>query len=109
MTANTAQNQERTDVNHLECGHGDDERDGSIPPEALGNGDLYIDVDRETYERLRLAYENLVVHGYRESFCDFAVNYTQTGNAYVTVDGAPVNPNMPLEAVEDGDTEVSEE
>lgn len=92
------------------------DRDGAIPLESLGEGELYIDVDGETYRRLRAVYEDLVGHGYTEPFDTFALNHLRTGGAYVTVDGHPIDPTTPLEDSEEvvdlatvnGEREVSD-
>ncbi|MHC3439578.1 hypothetical protein ACYJ1Y_16170 [Natrialbaceae archaeon A-gly3] len=80
----------------------DIDRDGPVPLESLGEAELQINLDAETYRYVRAEYENLVKHGYGESFATFAMNYLQTSDASVTVDGVLIDPTAPLEDDPDG-------
>ena len=64
---------------------------GPIPLGSLGDADVRIDVDEETYHRLRDAYLDVVDHGYTDGFDTFPFNHCST-DCYVTVDGEPVDP-----------------
>jgi len=59
--------------------------------ECLGETELLVDVDAETYDRLQEQYRALVELGYSEDFDTFAINNTHT-EIVVTVNGEPVDP-----------------
>jgi len=60
----------------------------SLPDEPLGDVTARLDVDAETYDRLRAAYERAVATGYTETLAHFAYNYCRVDHV-VTVDGEP--------------------
>lgn len=62
------------------------------PLESLGNAEVRIEVDEETYRRLHEEYCHAVDRGYSDGFDTFAYNYCST-SSYVTVDGEPVDPD----------------
>lgn len=57
----------------------------------LGDAEVRIDVDPDTYERLHAEYCRAVERGYADSFDVFAYNHCST-DCYVTVDGEPADP-----------------
>lgn len=69
-----------------------DATDAQRRRDHLGDAEVLIDVDRETYTRLRRAYRRAVEDGYPESFDVFAFNRAAT-ECYVTVGGQPVAPD----------------
>jgi hypothetical protein len=58
---------------------------------SLGDAEVQIEVDQETYERLHEEFCRAVEDGYSDNFDTFAYNYCAT-ESYVTVDGEPVDP-----------------
>jgi hypothetical protein len=62
-----------------------------LPLASLGDAEVQIEVDQETYERLHEEFCRAVEDGYSDNFDTFAYNYCST-NSYVTVDGEPVDP-----------------
>ncbi len=67
-----------------------DATDAQRRTDHLGDAEVLIDVDRETYTRLRRAYRRAVEDGYSETFDVFAFNRAST-ECRVTVDGQPVD------------------
>jgi len=62
------------------------------PLGSLGDAEVRIDVDPDTYERLHTEYCRAVEHGYTDGFDTFAFNYCST-DCYVTVDREPADPD----------------
>ena len=75
-----------TDASPTDTGH---------PTGYLGSAEVRIDVDPDTYERLRAEYRCVVEHGYSAGFDTFAFNYCSTSEFHVTVDGERVEPDTP--------------
>lgn len=74
------------------------DRNGLILLEQLGEATLHVDVEPETYRRLREAYDELVERGYSEPFDVFAVNHLRIAEPHLTVDGVTVDPDEPVES-----------
>ena len=75
----------RRDAEHTDAGY---------PAGYLGSAEVRIDVDRDTFERLRAEYRRAVERGYSSGFNTFAFNYCLTAELHVTVDGERVEPNI---------------
>jgi hypothetical protein len=60
---------------------------------TLGNADVRIEIDEETYHRIHDEYADAVEHGYTDDFDLFVFNHCSTTYT-VTVDGEPVNPDV---------------
>ena len=69
--------------------------DTDHPVGYLGSAEFRIDVDPDTYERLRVEYRRAVEHGYSDGFNTFAFNHCSTDEFHVTVDGERVEPDAP--------------
>lgn len=67
--------------------------DTAIPLGSLGEAEVKIDVDEETYRRLREEYGRVLEHGYTDGFDTFAFNHCST-DCFVTVDGEPPAPDV---------------
>jgi hypothetical protein len=62
------------------------------PLESLGDAEVRIDIDPDTYERLHAEYCRAIERGYSDNFDTFVYNYCST-DCYVTVDGEPIDPD----------------
>lgn len=62
-----------------------------IPMESLGEIDIQIDVDEETYERAHEMYLAAVDRGYTDGFDLFLLNNCSRSRT-ITVDGEPLDP-----------------
>lgn len=62
-----------------------------LPELPLGDADVQVDIDEETYQRVHEEFCNAVEHGYPDPFDTFVFNHCST-DCYVTVDGERVDP-----------------
>ena len=73
--------------------------DTGRPLGSLGSAEVRIDVDPDTYERLRAEYRHAVAHGYSDGFETFAYNYCSLEHR-VEVEGEPVDPDADVDGGE---------
>jgi hypothetical protein len=61
-----------------------------VAPETYGHAEVRVDVDEQTFRRLREEYLKATLEGYDDSFATFVHNRCRTSYV-VTVDGEPID------------------